>query len=89
MTKIIFSSAFTRALKKLLNAQPNLEPLIRERFDTFQKDPIDPSLHTHRLGGDLKKYRSFRITYDIRVIFEFTKDGEAIFSDIGTHNDVY
>lgn len=89
MTKIVFSTSFKPALKKVINAQPDLEPLIRKKFETFQSDPFDPSLRTHKLTGNLKAYSSFRITYDIRVIFEFVTLDEALFVDIGTHDDVY
>lgn len=89
MTTIIFTTSFSRALKKLLNAQPEMESVVREKFNIFQQNPFDSTLRTHRLSGELKEFRSFRVTYDIRIIFEFTKSGDALFSDIGTHDDVY
>lgn len=89
MTKIVFTSFFHRAFKKIISANPKLEEVIRQKFEVFQQNPFDPTLRNHKLSGELKAYRSFSITRDIRVIFRFTNEGEALFIDMGRHDDVY
>jgi mRNA-degrading endonuclease YafQ of YafQ-DinJ toxin-antitoxin module len=87
--KVIFSSSFKRALKKRVRRNPDLEATFREKLAAFQKNPDDPELRTHKLKGDLAGSKAFSISYDLRVVFELTPEGHALFSDIGTHNEVY
>jgi mRNA-degrading endonuclease YafQ of YafQ-DinJ toxin-antitoxin module len=37
----------------------------------------------------MKGLWSFSVEYDQRVLFYFTDDGNAVFIDIGNHNEVY
>ena len=60
-----------------------------KKLEIFQNDPFDPLLRTHNLKGDLKAYRSFSVTHEIRVVFKFTDEGFALFTDIGTQDEVY
>ncbi|MBD1846833.1 hypothetical protein H6F89_26185 [Cyanobacteria bacterium FACHB-63] len=46
-------------------------------------------MRTHKLSGKLKDYWSFSLEYDERVVFYFTEDGNAVFVDVGTHDEVY
>ncbi len=89
MTKIIFSKSFVRALNKLLSGNPDLENQIKNKLEIFRNNPFDPTLRTHKLKGKLSDYRSFSITGDLRIVFEFTEEGYALLSDIGTHDEVY
>ncbi len=87
--KVIFTSAFKRVLKKHIRRDPDLEKLFRKKVAAFQNDPYDPSLQTHKLKGNLSGSLAFSLTFKLRVVFEFTVEGYAQFSDIGTHNEVY
>jgi addiction module RelE/StbE family toxin len=89
VTKIIFGKSFATALKKLLKGNATLEKTFAKKLEVFGNDPFDPQLRTHNLKGDLKSYRSFSITHEIRVVFKFTDEGYALFTDIGTHDEVY
>ena len=59
------------------------------RVEWFADDPFDPRLRTHKLSGELSDLWSFSITYDVRVIFYFTGEDNAVFVDIGSHDEVY
>jgi len=87
--KVAFSSSFKRAFRKRI--QKNTE--VRERFynhvEWFTDDPFDPRLRTHKLSGELADLWSFSITFDIRVIFYFAGENQAVFIDIGSHDEVY
>ena len=59
------------------------------RIEWFAADPFDPRLRTHKLSGELSDLWSFSIAYDVRVVFYFTDDEQAVFVDIGSHDEVY
>lgn len=89
MIEVFFSSNFKRVYKKRIAGNHEREMSFREKLARFTNEPFTPSLRTHKLSGDLAGLWSFRIEYDLRIIFQFTKDGKAVFLDLGTHNDVY
>ncbi len=71
MIKISFSSSFKKAFKKKIRNNIGLEEKFWNKIEIFQNDPYDPVLKTHKLSGKLKNLWSFRLDYDIRVIFFF------------------
>jgi addiction module RelE/StbE family toxin len=90
MIKVSFASSFSRAFKKKLKGRRIIERLFWEKLDTFIKDPFEQSLKTHRLSGKLKDLWSFTVEYNLRVVFYFKKNNtQAVFIDIGTHDEVY
>jgi toxin HigB-1 len=89
MIKVAFSSSFKRAYKKRIAGNEPLKKRFLARLAAFQKDPFDKQLRTHKLSGNLSDLWSFSVEYDLRVIFYFTADENAVFIDIGTHDEVY
>jgi len=87
--KILFTPSFTRALRTLWKKNPELENVFWKKVEIFHHSPFHTSLKTHNLGGKLKGLRSFSLTKDIRIVFEFMPDGTALFSNIGDHDEVY
>jgi mRNA-degrading endonuclease YafQ of YafQ-DinJ toxin-antitoxin module len=55
----------------------------------FVKDPFHPTLKTHKLGGPLKEYYAFSLSYNLRVLFRFLDKNEVLLISIGTHEEVY
>jgi mRNA-degrading endonuclease YafQ of YafQ-DinJ toxin-antitoxin module len=72
-----------------MKEQPQLEKVFWEKTERFIKDAFDPSIRTHKLSGKLKDLWSFSIDYQTRVLFFFTTDDNAVFIDIGSHDEVY
>ena len=89
MVEISFSSSFRRAFKKRIKGNLDLEAKFWQKVEQFTIDPFDQSLKTHKLSGKLKELWSFSVEYDERVLFSFTEDGNAVFVDIGSHDEVY
>lgn len=89
MYTITFTSSFKRAYKKTIVGNPELKVRFWEAVDTFMHDPFDRKLRTHKLSGKLSHLYSFRITFEIRIVFYFKGSDKAIFVDIGSHDDVY
>ena len=89
MIEVGFSASFKRAFKKRLKNQADTEAKFWKTVEMFVNDPYDPRLKTHKLSGQLKDLWSFRVEYDVRVIFYFVEETKVVFVDIGTHDEVY
>ena len=87
--KVSFSSSFRRAFKKRVKGKVELESKFWSKLKIFIENPFDPSLKTHKLSGKLKNLWSFSLEYNERVLFYFTEDENAVFIDIGNHDQVY
>lgn len=97
MTQLLWSPRFIRDFKRLVRRNPQLRPLIEQTLQQLAVDPFHPSLHTHKLKGDLSDVWACSIDYSNRILFEFVRnldsddsDEEAIFLlTLGSHNEVY
>src|SRR5262245_31897742 len=90
--ELIRSSAFARALRRILKRQRDAESSIRETLRLLESDAFDPQLKTHKLTGKLDGVWACAAAYDLRILFEFVQDegAEAILLlTIGTHDEVY
>ncbi|MBD1822137.1 type II toxin-antitoxin system mRNA interferase toxin, RelE/StbE family [Cyanobacteria bacterium FACHB-DQ100] len=87
--EVSFSPSFRLAFKKRVKGKTDLEARFLAKLEIFIANPFDPSLRTHKLSGKLKDLYSFSLEYDERVVFYFTEDGNAVFVDVGTHDEVY
>jgi addiction module RelE/StbE family toxin len=88
--KIAFSSSFKRAFKKKIKGRKEIEDLFWEAANLFIQEPFHSTLKTHKLSGRLKDLWSFSVESDLRVIFYFEdKNNKAVFTDIGSHDEVY
>ncbi len=64
-------------------------PSLIEKILILNLDINHPSLALHKLTGKLQNHWAFSLAYDLRVIFRYTPDGNILFIDIGTHDEVY
>lgn len=81
--------SFRKAYRKKVANNKNLVKRAEERLLLFQKDSTTPILRDHQLKGAKKRFRSFSITGDIRIVYLPISENHAILIDIGTHNQVY
>jgi len=51
-----------------------------KKIDIFKKHPYHPTLHTHKLSGNLGEYHS-------RVLFQFVESQDVLLINIGSHDD--
>jgi len=89
MTEVAFSSSFKRAFKRRIKGNTALETRFWEKLEIFRNNPFDQRLRTHKLSRRLKDLWSFSVEYDLRIVFAFLKGDQALFVDIGTHEEVY
>ncbi|MDA1061076.1 MAG: type II toxin-antitoxin system mRNA interferase toxin, RelE/StbE family [bacterium] len=85
---IYFTKNFKKAYKKRIEQNMKWVQQFEARYDLFADDPTNPVLRDHALIGNIKGYRSFSVTGDIRVIY-YINEGAIYFVDIGTHNQIY
>lgn len=88
MPEVIFDRLFRRYLNSNNFSQKVIHQF-NERVKLFTKSPESSLLNDHPLRGNLKGYRSFSVTKDIRVIYEIVDDNMVRFLNIGTHEQVY
>lgn len=84
--KVGISSHFEKRARRLSSEE---QGALDERTEWFVTDKSDPRLKVHALTGKLRGYFSFSISRKKRVKFKFASEDEAIFIDVGPHEDVY
>lgn len=92
--QLVWTSAFSRAFKRLVRQNPQLRPQIEQTLEKLLADAFHPGLKTHKLKGDLEGRWSCSIDYSNRIIFRFETDpdsGEAqiFLLTLGSHDEVY
>ncbi len=84
--KIIFHKTFEKRYKKFSG---KIKQKIKERNILFEKDPYNPILNNHALNGKYTGYRSISVTGNIRIIYKFLDKDTVLFSELGTHSELY
>jgi addiction module RelE/StbE family toxin len=81
-----YSSKFKKKIKKI---PLDISNKFKERVKLFEKDKFNPLLNNHKLHGEYEGSSSINITGDFRAIFEYINKDYILFSDIGTHPELY
>jgi addiction module RelE/StbE family toxin len=82
--KINRSTRFKRSFKKLpFYIQDDFD----QKIKIFFSNPFHPSLHTHKLSGNLADYYAFYLKDGYRVLFDFEEPCLVLLVNIGSHND--
>ncbi|MCX6789210.1 MAG: type II toxin-antitoxin system mRNA interferase toxin, RelE/StbE family [Candidatus Gribaldobacteria bacterium] len=84
--KVFFHKNFDKQFSKL---RANEKKKVQERLQLFLENPFNPILENHPLKGKYTDYRSINITGDLRAIYKFLSDNEAIFVAVDTHSNLY
>jgi len=90
MYALIWTPRFIRAAKKFAQSHSELKIKLAAIVRDLERDPFQPHLKYHQLGGKLKGIQavsltdSYRITLTV-VIF----DKEITLLDVGSHDEVY
>ncbi len=79
---------FTKSFAKRITPFSRLENQFKDRWKLFEENPNNLILKDHSLKDNLKGFRAFSVTGDIRLVYK--KSGnKIILYNIGTHNQVY
>lgn len=86
--EIRYHARFLKHYRKRVAPMRSLRTKTKKRISLFKKDPRSQLLDDHPLKGAKAGLRSFSITGDYRIVYQWT--GEVVeFVDVGTHNQVY
>ncbi len=90
MYTLVWTAHFTRAAKKFTKRHPELKKKVAGILRDLEKDPFQPHLDYHHLGGKQAGIQAVSITdsYRITMTVIITKK-EIILLDIGSHDEVY
>ncbi len=90
MYTIEASNYFLRRARKFFKKHPDLKKSFSDIVDDLRKDPFQPHLELHGLGGKLKDCYAVSLTYSYRVTLTLmVTEKEIILLDIGSHDAVY
>ncbi len=81
-----YTKKFKKKYKKLSR---KIQKQFNRRLTLFIESPTYPLLRVHELSGKYKGCSSMNITGDIRAVFEMQSSGIVLFSDIGSHGELY
>lgn len=90
MYTLVWTAHFTRAAKKFAKRHAELKKKLAGILRDLEKDPFQPHLDYHHLGGKQAGIQAVSITdsYRITMTVIITKK-EIILLDIGSHDEVY
>ena len=71
-----------RVLDKITQRQ------VMKAADTFQANPLYPSLRLHQLKDRMIGLWSITVTHRVRIIFSRFENGSVLFESVGQH-DIY
>jgi mRNA-degrading endonuclease YafQ of YafQ-DinJ toxin-antitoxin module len=84
------SNCFLRRAKKFFKKHPDLKKTFAAVVDDMRKDPFQPHLELHGLGGKLQDCYAVSLTYSFRITLTLmVTEKEIILLDIGSHDEVY
>ncbi len=90
MYTIETSNYFLRRAKKFFKKHPDLKKTFAEVVDDMRKDPFQPHLELHGLGGKLQGCYAVSLTFSYRITLTLmVTEKEIILLDIGSHDEVY
>ena len=94
MRTIIWSPGFARTLRRKLRQNPTFRRSVETSLRQLSEDPFHPSLHSHKLKGELAGVWACTVDYDNRILFEWVEDSDSgeesiLLLALGTHDEVY
>lgn len=90
MYALIWTPRFTRAAKKFIQNHSELKLKFANILRDLERDPFQPHLKYHQLGGKLKGIQAVSLTYSYRITLTVAiSDKEVTLLDVGSHDEVY
>lgn len=90
MFAIVASKYFLKRANKFFRKHPDLKERFASVVHDLKKDPFQPHLELHHLGGKMKDVQAVRLTSSYRIILTaMVTEKEIILLDIGSHDEVY
>lgn len=90
MYALIWTPRFTRAAKKFIQNHSELKLKFANILRDLERDPFQPHLKYHPLGGKLKGIQAVSLTDSYRIALTVViSDKEITLLDVGSHDEVY
>ncbi len=90
MYTLVWTSHFIREAKKFTKRHPELKKKVASILCDLERDPFQPHLEYHKLGGRYKGIQAVSIFDDYRITMTvLISEKEVHLLDIGSHDDVY
>lgn len=90
MYTLVWTAHFIRAAEKFKKRHPELKKRLADVLRDLEKDPFQPHLHYHHLGGKLKGVQAVSINDKYRVSLTVAiSEKEVILLDVGSHDEAY
>ncbi len=83
---VVFHKTFQKMFKKL---PTKVQEKVGVRIELFVNDPLNGQLRNHSINVPYKDSRSIDITGDYRAIYKLVDKETALFTHVGTHNQLY
>jgi len=84
--RVSYHRKFDKQYKRL---KLSVQEKFKERRNIFLLDQFHPLLANHPLNSPFAGSRSINITGDYRAIFKQISDDLIIFTDVGTHHELF
>ena len=90
MYVLVWTPRFARAAEEFIKRHGELRKKLADILRDLEKDPFQPHLKYHHLGGKLKGVQAVSVTDSYRITLTVVvSDKEIILLDIGSHDEVY
>lgn len=90
MYSLVWTAHFTRTARKFSKRHPELRKKVADILRDLEKDPFQPHLEYHKLGGRMEGKQAVSITDDYRITLTIViSEKEILLLDIGSHDEVY
>ena len=90
MYRFVWTAHFTRSAEKFRKRYSELRTKLAGVLRDLEKDPFQPHLKYHRLGGKLEGIQAVSITDKYRISLTIViAEKEITLLDIGTHDEIY
>lgn len=86
ITRIKYTRKFLRSFSKLPH---HIQVRTEERELIFKDNAFDPRLETHKLHGKDRENWAYSVDQSYRVKFMFQDEGNVLYINVGTHDEVY
>jgi addiction module RelE/StbE family toxin len=73
---LVWSAKFTRTVKRVVGRDKKLLSEIEQTLTQLADDSKHHSLRAHKLKGELAGTWSCSVNYDLRILFDFTKNSK-------------
>jgi len=88
--KILYTNSYIKQAAKFIKKHPEIIRQYEKVLKLLELDPFHPSLHLHKLSGNLKDLHSVSINLSYRMTMELLISAKTIIPvKIGTHGEAY